>query len=315
MIEGVDWSRGSVNIAELKAAGKRFAGRYCVSDLSPSGRGITADEYAALTAAEIETYVYWEGQDSWMLSGWTAGVSAAQNAVANIANAGMPKDIPVYFAHDIDPEPRHFDEIDDCLRGAAAVIGADRVGLYGGWLAIDHCHAAGTARYFAQTIAWQYGRGVHPAANLHQYDTGTNIIAGVNCDLVHALTEDYGQASAHDGIDIIVTEPKPKAAGIWWEEGDTGEQIRADGVKALAMLGEVTVTNSRGCKVRASVDGKELGKLTVGTKATIYGTHVQAKRTVDGRLSRSVWAFCKIEGYEGYPRIPLVHLGPKWPAL
>ena len=150
MIEGVDYSstpnaNWTAVAAALKARGKNFAGRYAVSDKSPNGRGITADEYQALTAHGVDTFVYWEGSPSWMLGGEPAGIAAALNAQGNLQAAGMPVTMPIFFAHDIDPEPQHFDAIDACLRGAAKVIGDDRVALYGGWLIIDHCAEIGRA--------------------------------------------------------------------------------------------------------------------------------------------------------------------------
>jgi hypothetical protein len=194
--EGVDYSRGGFPGSQaLHAAGKSFAGRYAVSDLSPDGRGITANEYRELTSGNINTYLYWEAEESWMLGGWQRGVDAARNALANIERASMPLAMPVYYSHDIDPTPDQFPAIDDCLNGAASVVGRDRVGFYGGWAGIDHVHAVGTARWLCQTIAWQYGRGVHPASHLHQYNTGNNVINGVDCDLVAAVQPHYGQAS------------------------------------------------------------------------------------------------------------------------
>lgn len=223
--EGVDFSSTANDdwaglAAALKANGKHFAGRYAVGDKSPNGRGITAEEYRALTAAGIEVFLYWEATEAWMLGGWDAGVRAAQNAVANIAAAGMPAKTPVYYSHDVDPTPDQFATIDDCLRGAASVVGIAQVGFYGGWLGIDHVHAEGTATFFCQTIAWQYGRGVHPAANLHQY--GFNqYFAGTNCDLVAAIQPHYGQASdflahPHPATTTTTTTlpPKPQPAKL-----------------------------------------------------------------------------------------------------
>lgn len=200
LIEGVDYSSTShdnwAGLAEaLKEAGMHFAGRYAVYDKSPGGRGITAEEYQALVTAGLDVFLYYEEDTAWMTNGWSAGVRAATRALDNIQKARMPQGMPVMYSHDIDPEPQHFEAIDECLRGAASVVGIERVGFYGGWLGIDHVHAAGTAKWFVQTIAWQYQHGIHPAAHLHQYNTGTNIIGGANCDLVAALKPHYGQAS------------------------------------------------------------------------------------------------------------------------
>jgi hypothetical protein len=115
----------------LKANGKVGVGRYCVSDLSPNGRGIGSAEYAAYSAAGLEVFLFWEGQAQWMLGGYAAGVSAAQNAQANILAAGMPSTQPVIFAHDIDPDPSQWAAIDACFNGIASVVGWERAGGYG----------------------------------------------------------------------------------------------------------------------------------------------------------------------------------------
>jgi hypothetical protein len=201
-IEGVDYSRSKYSdhtpsVATLKAMGKHFAGRYAVNDKSPVERGITAAEYQRLVAGGLDVFLYWEGLKEWMLGGWDAGVRAAKNAQANIVAAGIPPGTPVYFAHDIDPQPQHFGQIDACLAGAASVVGAERVGIYGGWLLMEHCAQVGNARWFCQTLAWEYKRGLHPAAHLYQY--GFNEwIEGTECDLVRAMTANYGQASLAD---------------------------------------------------------------------------------------------------------------------
>lgn len=192
MIEGVDFSRtagvNSPSVEALKQAGKRFVGRYIVNDKSPSWRGITGREYQRYVDGGIETFLFWEGSESWMLGGYNAGVEAAQNAQWNIEDSGLPHTMPVYFAHDIDPQPQHFAAIDACLNGAASVIGWERVGVYGGWLLIDYMAQGGTVSWLCQTSAWQYGRGVHPSATLYQY-AYNQYFDGTNCDLVRAFAE------------------------------------------------------------------------------------------------------------------------------
>lgn len=197
MIEGVDYSQtswsGSPSVSALAGSGKRFVGRYAVGDKSPVGRGISAEEYRRLVEGEVDVFLYWEGSASWMTGGFQAGVSGARNAQANIVAAGISPEIPVYFAVDFDAAQWQMQSIHDCLRGAASVLGADRVGVYGGWLIIDECSKAGTAKWFCQTLAWMYGRGWHPAAHLHQYSFN-EYIDGTNCDLVRATVDNYGQA-------------------------------------------------------------------------------------------------------------------------
>ena len=219
MIELVDFSRtawsGSPTVTALKEMGKLGVGRYAVNDKSPSGRGITADEYQRLTLNGIDVFLFWEGVESWMLGGFEAGVAAARNADANILAAGMPPKTPVYFAHDIDPQPQHFEAIRLAVEGAASVVGWDRMGVYGGWLLIDHLAPIyDLMHYYCQTLAWMYGRGWHPKATLQQY--AFNVwIDGTNCDLVRATREDYGQAR----FTVSPPPPTPTYPAPWLPEG------------------------------------------------------------------------------------------------
>lgn len=245
MSQGVDYSStpwsGSPSASALHLAAKEFVGRYAVNDKSPGGRGITAAEYARMVEAGIDVFLYWEGQNSWMLGGYDAGLFAANNAQMNLEAAGMPSDTPIYFAHDIEPEERHFDEINDCLAGAAHVVGLDRVGIYGGWLIIDHCSRVRTAKWFCQTAAWSGdghgGIAWHPMAHLLQYGFNS-YIDGTNCDLVEATTSNYGQATPPD----VPPPPKPYAP-IWlpkgWQEhaNDPHSSVFTDGDYKFRRLG------------------------------------------------------------------------------
>lgn len=200
MTEGVDYSRGGpMTVGALRTTGKRFVGRYAVNDKSPGGRGITGSEYRNMTQNGIDVFLYWEAEAEWMTGGWDRGVAAAENALDNIRNAGMPERMPIYYSHDIDPRGGGIDGVIQCLRGAASVVGIERVGLYGGWALIDLCAREGHAKWFCQPLAWQWdfygnGQGLHPAAHLYQYQYNV-WIGGVNCDSVRAVKEHYGQAS------------------------------------------------------------------------------------------------------------------------
>jgi hypothetical protein len=212
MTEGVDYS-GTGNsdwnglAAALVAAGKLIAGRYAVYDKSPGGRGLTGAEYQALRAHGIDVFLYYEETEAWMLEGYQAGVRAANRALDVIRTEGLPEGMAVYYSHDIDPEPQHFGAIDACLRGAAAVVGIERVAFYGGWLGIDHVAQTGTARWFAQTIAWEYGRGLHPAAHLYQYDIFGPTIYGTPTDLVRSVKPTYGGAA--EALAPSAPQPRP----------------------------------------------------------------------------------------------------------
>lgn len=209
-IAGVDYSStANANWAgfaqALKANGKAFVGRYLVRDKSPGGRGITRAEYEAMRAAGIDVFFYWESSAGWMRGGSAAGIAAAYDALAVLREIGAPEDTPVYFAADEDFAESEQGAVDNCLRGAATVLGAEQVGIYGGYFVIRRCLQNGTARWFCQTLAWSGGL-LLPQAHLYQWGFNAYIF-GTNCDLVTAYTENYGQASMFDG-----SRPKPEGA-------------------------------------------------------------------------------------------------------
>jgi hypothetical protein len=252
--QGVDYSStGNADwhgLAQtLKANGKTFVGRYAVNDLSPFGRGIGWNEAQAMKDEGVGVFLYWEGHESWMLGGYDAGVAAAKNAEANRVAAGIDELIPIYFAHDIDPERQHFAAIDACLNGCASVIGWDRVGVYGGWLLIDYMAGGGTVKWLCQTSAWEYGRGIHPAAKLYQY-AYNQFFYGTNCDLVQAQVENFGQTG-------FTPPPPPKP-----------ERPKARPVPDAILQGHDYV-DPKGTKWRAI---RRKVKVDPGTKFYAYGS-------------------------------------------
>lgn len=187
-IEGVDYAWDRPTVSGLVAAGKKFVVRY--GGPGSDGKQIHAAELAALKAAGIPVVANAEGTASGF-QGRTAGRAWAEDAERHFRGLGMPADRPIYFSADWDVQASSFDEVDAALRGAAEIIGAARVGLYGGRRIIAHAKAAGTARWFWQTYAWSGGIWV-PGVHLQQYRNGVPL-AGGTVDLNRAMVSDYGQ--------------------------------------------------------------------------------------------------------------------------
>lgn len=293
MIELVDYSRTANSdwtalASALKARGFAGAGRYAVSDKSPSGRGATAAEYLAFKAAGMEMFFYYERSEGWMsldqfdnpmseAEAFAVGVSAAHDAHANLIGCGAPPSTPISFAHDREPLTSEYEIVDATLRGAASVVGFDRTWLYGGRRIIDHCRDAGTAAGFVQTHAWSYVNGVLILAdgiNSIQYNTGTNMIGGANCDYVRALTPIYGQASAYESGPPIVPSPEPRPS-VPWSSDDVGHKD-LHGFPAIAFRGFGTAlrdipvwSTARG---KHPADEQPLATISKGEEATILGT-------------------------------------------
>lgn len=285
-LEGVDFSATAnadwAGLADaLVAGGKHFVWGYAVDDVEPAGRGFTAAGYQTFRSKGLDMGFYYERDSGWMLRGYNEGVSAAQDAQANIVKVGAPPIVPVHFAHDIDPDPAHWAAIDACLNGAASVIGWERVGVYGGWLLIDYMAHGGTVKHLAQTSAWAYGRGLHPAATLYQYAYNA-MFAGTNCDLVQALSPNYGQASLYEkGAPVPMPAPVPAPAPkVTYPEG-------MDAGVAKQMFGSFRASN--GVLVQYS-ETDELAQLWLASG--VYGRLVDVMVCVDSpTITRLYWHF------------------------
>lgn len=203
-IEGVDYAWAPhPSPAALKAAGKHFAVRYVGP--GSDGKHLHADELRALTAAGIVVVANAE-QAANSLRGTAAGRAHAVSAVAALRALGAPEDCPIYFSVDWDANARDWSAIDAALRGAASVIGEARVGVYGSYATVAHCHSAGTARWFWQTYAWSGGRTPPAYVHLYQYRNNQKV-GGASCDFVRALQPDFGQWGTTDtGDDDTMTK-------------------------------------------------------------------------------------------------------------
>jgi hypothetical protein len=200
MAEGVDYSFDKADPARLQAAGKTFAVRY-VSD-SASAKNLTREEVDGLHSHGISVVTAYQTSHGFMISGADEGRHAATAGLAMATAAGMPGGRPIYFALDTDPS-----ELSDAdwLRvqafcdGAAAVLGRDRVGVYGGVAAIERL-LPGSARWGWQTRAWSVSGGQvqwSAKAHIRQFDLGSTGLGfaafGGTVDLDRSTTADFGQ--------------------------------------------------------------------------------------------------------------------------
>ena len=199
MALGIDYAGGRPGGAAIKAAGYDFCIRY-LSDGGPSlpGKLLTAVEYADLQAHDVAVAANWETTADRMKAGFTAGVADARQADAQVRAIGLPSDRCVYFSADWDATPADQAEIDDYLRGAASVIGIERVGVYGGYWVVSRCLDNHTATWAWQTGAWSPtnpdgSKRIDPRAHLYQRITGYVDVGGVQCDVNEAMQADFGQ--------------------------------------------------------------------------------------------------------------------------
>ena len=153
--QGVDYSFTRPSPSALKAAGYSFVIRYLGGSAS---KDITASEAQALKAAGLGIISVFEGTANRMLSGFDAGVTDANIAVAQATAAGAPPNFFCYFACDFDAQPSDQTAIDAYLDGVASALGGvNRVGFYGGYGPLKRVLDAGKAAKGWQTTAWSGG--------------------------------------------------------------------------------------------------------------------------------------------------------------
>lgn len=207
---GLDYAGGRPGGAAITDAGYRFVCRYLTDGGSGlPGKLLTTEEYGDLQSCGVRVVANWETTANRMLDGYNAGVDDARAADAQIQSIGHPSHRPVYFSADFDASPAQQAEINDYLRGCAAVIGIERVGVYGSYYTVQRCLDNHTATWAWQTMAWSGGQ-VEPRAHIVQR-IGTVTVGGVDCDVNEAMKDDYGQ---HPGDDMGLT---PEEHG-WLEE-------------------------------------------------------------------------------------------------
>lgn len=173
-MKGIDYSWSRPGGAAIKAAGFEFVMRY-VPYFGDWGKGLTVPELADLRANGLPVGLVFESTAARHLEGFAAGLMDARTALDGIAGLGLPpSDRPIYFAVDFDAQPDQMRAIDDYQSGAASILGIERVGVYGSYAVIDHCHKARTAAWFWQTYAWSRGL-LHPERHLFQYSNGETL--------------------------------------------------------------------------------------------------------------------------------------------
>lgn len=185
----LDYSSGFPDPAAVVAAGYVGIVRY----IGTPGRGknLTRAEAAAMLAAEVPIGLVYEESAGWMLGGVSAGVRAAQAALADAQNCrvGVRN---VFFAADFDvTSTAQMTAVERCLDGAAGVLGRSRVGVYGEADVIDACLGQRHATWGWQTRAWSGGRLSSRAHLLQQ--VGYVYPGGVQCDRSTVLQQDWGQ--------------------------------------------------------------------------------------------------------------------------
>lgn len=260
MVDVLDYSASWPPPAAVRAGGYVGVVRY----IGTPGRGknLTAAEARAMLSAGIPVGLVYEEGAGWMRGGSAAGVQAARRALADAKDCGVGVRC-VYFAADFDViAAGEMAAIEQCLDGAAGVLGRARVGVYGEADVIDACLSAGHATWGWQTRAWSRGR-VSTRAHLLQ-QIGAVHPGGVECDRSTVLRPDWGQWPAPDGTTTNL-EDDVSAEDVWKQSIPVPANAKQLFARPAYTAAELLMgPNIRGAQLAQTVtaQGKQITELT-----------------------------------------------------
>lgn len=170
---GVDYSFARPDPAQLASRGVKFALRYLYQLTWSQGvsKGLSRAEFDALLAAGIKVpaYLYEESAED-IISGFEVGAAQARKAEEHRIREGLPFR-PIIFNVDKSVPDSALPGIIEGLKGAASVIGPDRVWVYGGYNVVKAAFDAGVISGAFQTYAWSNGQW-DPRAQFQQWSNG-----------------------------------------------------------------------------------------------------------------------------------------------
>ena len=191
VLEGIDYSWGyRPGFANtLKPGQKHFVMRYVNTG---EGKEITAGEVKELKAAGIGIGIVFEitRKHGRPLDGFKAGQTDARISRQWVHDVGLPSNMPIYFAVDFEARGAQLTAVNNYLRGAASVLGKDKVGVYGGHTTVANALNNGVVKYAWQTYSWSYKKW-DPRAQIRQY-SNSHRMNGIGIDLDKTIHSDNG---------------------------------------------------------------------------------------------------------------------------
>ncbi|MDR3687464.1 MAG: YCF48-related protein [Coriobacteriia bacterium] len=208
-------------------------------------KSLTRKEADTLRAQGIDIAAVYETKATWMLAGRKAGVSAAKTARAAIIKCGGPRKPFVYFA--CDTATHNYAAVNACLRGAASVLGADHVGIYGSYPVCASALKSGYATKAWQTEAWSGGK-VLPQAVLYQTAHRFNGGLGIDYDSNFLRADDIGQWGYAPVGEVAWTPQSASTTatlrGVAFRDASTGLAVGDAGVALRTADGGSTWTTA-----------------------------------------------------------------------
>lgn len=279
-MRGLDYSWGRPNLQAVKDAGFSFVVRYV--SFGGGGKNITKGEADQIRGAGLGLSLVWETYVGRPLEGHDAGVVDAREALAQARAIGYPDSVPIYFAVDFDAYEHQQDEIDAYLRGAAEVIGAGRVGVYGGYYVVKRCFDNGSAKHLWQTYAWSGGQW-DSRATLRQVRNGQNV-GGAEVDFNESLEGFVCWGAGTPAQPTPAPTPAPSPSGTYTvKAGDTlsgiagrfgttyQELARINGIPNPNVISVGQVIKLSGSAAPASTPAPAEGSYTVKPGDTLSG--------------------------------------------
>jgi hypothetical protein len=191
-------------VARIKAAGVKVVIRYFGS---AAWKCATKAECDALKKAKIDIAAVYETTADMMLKGGaTAGVAAAKTVRTAIENAGGPHTPFVWFACDTDTS--NYAAVNAWLKGAAQVLGANKVGIYGSGSVVTSALKSGyaTKGWIAQSAGW-FGHSLRPKGLVLMQGFMAYGSLGFDYDANEMLADDVGQWGFTSAIPAPIPTP------------------------------------------------------------------------------------------------------------
>lgn len=213
----LDYSAGYPGARAVRDAGYGGVIRYLRKEGTSRVRPITAAELADMRAHELAVaLVYQAVSTSRVTEGRAAGQHDARWALAQAAAIGAPDPRCIYFAVDHDHPPA---AVAEYFRGAGDVLGAERVGGYGGYFVLAHLLDHGLITRAWQTVGWSTRRNSDGTRTLmrerraHLFQLlGQPLVNGIPVDINDVLREDFGQLD-HQEDDMAALDQKIQVHG------------------------------------------------------------------------------------------------------
>ena len=202
---GIDIAWDRPTVAQIKATGAHWVGRYFSTDPT---KDITAGEVQAYQQNSLGIVTVYETTTGRALQGRAAGIYDANDAVRQRAAVGLPADAPIYWAVDTDTD---YASVSAYAEGWASVIPKGMTGPYGGYKIVEGAHYAGF-RYGWQTTAWSGGQW-SKWASIKQ--VGGSVLNG-GADVDYAEVPDFGQYPRPE--EIVTPQDKQDIANLVKEQ-------------------------------------------------------------------------------------------------